>query len=90
MDEEQEEAIEKEAIGIPALCETAPAGKQAWFKLEKAKLYKGDGVQYWDKDLHEWLLGAALHGSNESAQIFVAEHPPGQYASDLFQHAARA
>ena len=75
VDEEQEEATDKEAIGTPALCETAPVGKQAWFKLEKAKLYKGDGVQYWDKDLKEWLLGTVLHGNDESVQILVVEHP---------------
>ena len=73
MDEEQEEATEKEAIGIPALCETAPAGKEAWFKLERAKLYKGDAVQYWDKDQQEWLLGVVLHGDDESVQILAAQ-----------------
>ena len=80
----QHEEDDKEAIGTPALCETVPVGKRAHFKLDKAKMYKGDFVQYWDKDVQEWLIGAVFHGNDESVRICVAQHPQDTMLATCF------
>ena len=55
--------------------EKTPASKHAGLKLDRVKVYAGDAVLYWDKDVKEWLIGAVFHGNTESVRICVAEHP---------------